>query len=378
MHLTHLLLRQFRNIHSLELEPGQNLNCFVGSNAQGKTSLIESLYFLSALKSFRTKKNQDLIQMGTEAFQAEARFFFKKELPPLQTKVHQQKEKRTLWIDEKMVSSSKFVGKLKTVVFSPESLASIKGGPELRRDLIDQAVFQIFSDEGAEAQRAFTRSLRQRNACLKQMKEGSLPLGKGRMILESLDEGFCRWAGLVTFYRLRFLDEILPTLSDVYSKITSTSHQVGFSYLSGEKSWTERQKIDIESRIKQEIHHPTRRVTEETLGVTLTGPHRHEVSFLFNGNDSRIYCSQGQQRALILAFKIAEIVYHSRVFGSFPLLLLDDVLSEFDEQKKGFLVEFLRQNATQTFLTTTDTTPLLQGCSIFQMDEGRLSVLGRR
>ena len=128
------------------------------------------------------------------------------------------------------------------------------------------------------------------------------------------------------------------------------------------------------TRIKTEISAENIRIAEEVLGITLAGPHRHDLNFLFNGKDSKIYCSQGQQRALILSFKMAEIVYHDQAFGSCPLLLLDDVLSEFDENKRRYLVDFLRTSRAQTFLTTTDRTQLAwPECSEFQMDGGRLN-----
>jgi recombinational DNA repair ATPase RecF len=150
------------------------------------------------------------------------------------------------------------------------------------------------------------------------------------------------------------LDRIFVKTEAILGKITGEAVTLKFQYQSGQKPWTQRGLKEIQGRLCDELLAPDRVRAEVATGITLTGPHRHDLSFLFNGNDSRIFCSQGQQRALILAFKIAEIVYHSEAFGSYPLLLLDDVLSEFDESKRRFLIEFLQSNEAQTFLTTTD------------------------
>jgi DNA replication and repair protein RecF len=374
--LKRLRLSHFRNIANVDFEPTDALNFFVGDNAQGKTSLIEGIFFLSTLRSFRTTKTVDLIQTGEPAFQLEANVDTKSAFPQknpqtLDLKIRAGTVERKVWLNGKATTASKFAGRLKVVVFSPESLSAIKSGPEARRELVDTAVFQI-SEQGAVAQAQFARALRQRNAALKQIRDGQISPQKGRQVIESLDLGFVNLAAEVTTERLKLLDEIFVLQQEVLSSILGHKIDLKFTYPSGGREWTQRGLDQVRARLIAELDDPTRRATEEALGVTLTGPHRHDLAFLFNGNDSRIFCSQGQQRALILAFKIAEIVYHSKVFASHPLLLLDDVLSEFDEQKRRFLIDFLRKHDAQTFLTTTDSTQALQGCSICRVTAGRI------
>jgi len=367
-----LSFRQFRNITEIDFTPGPVLNYFVGDNAQGKTSIIEGIFHISTLRSFRTATTLDLIQRGHESAQLEAHVSsISGKTSQKNLKVRLSKGHRQLTLNEKQVSPSKFVGQVRTVVFSPESLGAIKFGPDLRRELVDQAVYQI-SSEAPLAFTRFSKALRQRNACLKQIKMGLIVPNKGRGILESLDAGFLQAATEITFLRLRFLDTILPHAQETLSLIMGEKCSLEFAYESHDEPWKERNLEAIHQRLKDEILDSSRRISEEALGVTLTGPHRHDLSFLFNGNDSRIFCSQGQQRALILSFKIAEIVYHGKAFESYPLLLLDDVLSEFDEKKRRFLVDFLRAHNAQTFLTTTDHTQVLQGCSVFHVEAGRL------
>ena len=375
MRLSGIGLKNFRNISDAEIVPHKGLNIFVGENAQGKTSLIEAVYLLSTLRSFRTGRLNDLIQNaapeegriavchGTVA--ADNKF------SDYTLKVRVGPHDRKIMVNEKSTTSSKFIGNLRTVLFSPESLSAIKGGPDQRRDLIDQAAFQILPNT-SKIQRDFTHSLRQRNALLKQIRDQQISVVNGRQMLEGIDQYYLGAATGLIFNRLLFLSELKPFFDEALGQITGNQNNIEVRYQSAETPWIQGEEHEIKSRLRDELFNSTRRVAEESLGTTLTGPHRHDISILFNGNDSRFFCSQGQQRALILAFKIAEIMYHRRAFDSYPLLLLDDVLSEFDEKRRNFLIDFLRRNEAQTFLTTTDQTQALPGSSLFKVKEGKI------
>jgi DNA replication and repair protein RecF len=375
MRLSHLSLRNFRNISTLEINPHQTLNFFVGENAQGKTSLIEAIYLLSTLKSFRTGKLADLIQMSDGETPVGANVVGlvagERKLSELVLKVRLAAHERKVSINDKLTTSTKFVGNLRTVLFSPESLTAIKGGPEQRRDLIDQASLQIIPN-AYQMQKDFSHALKQRNALLRQMRDGEMSREVGSPLLAGIDETYMMAASNVIYARLFFLTEIEPFFNESLSQILGQKAQAQVIYKSADVPWDVADLGKIKSRLCAELIHSTRRVAEESLGSTLTGPHRHDISILFNGNDSRFFCSQGQQRALILAFKIAEIMYHRKAFESYPLLLLDDVLSEFDENKRGFLIEFLRSNEAQTFLTTTDQTQAPHGSSLFKIKDGKI------
>ena len=248
MRLTKLSLRQFRNIRELEMVPGNILNLLVGDNAQGKTSILESIFYLSTLKSFRPGKTGDLIQSGEECFQIEAIVKKSGDLNSLSLKVRAEHGQRKFFLNDKPVPASKFISQMRVVVFSPDSLAAIKYGPDLRRELIDQAVFQI-STKAAQAQIDFVRALRQRNSCLKQMKQGLLDMGQGRDIIESLNPSFLRLATDVTFYRLELLDSMASAMKEILSQIMGSETEVRFVYESDEKPWLERGYSAIHERL---------------------------------------------------------------------------------------------------------------------------------
>lgn len=375
MFIRRFIARQFRNLTHVDVACEPALNVLIGNNAQGKTNFIEGIFVLSTLSTFRHAKNSQLIQAGRDAAQLEAAVEQKGKHHELKVRIHERK--RTAIVDEKPVEASKYISHLKTVVFSPESLMAIKGGAELRRDLVDEAVFQV-STSGARSQWEFNRALKQRNALLKQIRDGQVSLSYGRGLLESLDLLYIDAASRVTFERKEFINNIYPLIHEVLGQILGDQEvSLRLEYEDSRGSWLDAGSHEqIRERFLGAVGDAEKRRAEEALGVSLTGPHRHDLRFIFNGNDSRIFASQGQQRALILSFKIAEILYHGKTFGSFPVLLLDDVLSELDEAKRNYLIEFLQTNEAQTFITTTELSSAeqLKGnrCAVFSVGNGKV------
>ncbi|MDX9732432.1 MAG: DNA replication and repair protein RecF, partial [Bdellovibrionales bacterium] len=195
--------------------------------------------------------------------------------------------------------------------------------------------------------------------------------------LESLTTVYLILATQVTDARLRALEELQPSWRRSVAHIMNfESADVGFQYeISGNNAmgWNADQIFDALSQRLRELG-----PREFESGASLVGPHKHDVRFLFSGNDSRFYCSQGQQRALILAFKIAQIAVHHSKFGNYPILLLDDVMSELDAAKRRQLMEYLEETTAQVLITATDLTwsrefPLERN-AVFAVENGRVTV----
>lgn len=280
-------------------------------------------------------------------------------------------DQKSFSVNEVKTTPGKFKKNLSVIVFSPESLASIKSGPEARRDLVDEALFQT-SESASTSIDLFKRALRQRNALLRQLLDQPGDVGLLET-LEVLTDQFVTLAAKLTSERLSFLKKIRPLLETSLRTIMGDK-TLGFSfrYLVSDEEATDWNEEQVFERITRRIKDPNIRAGELSLGASLVGPHKHHVSFLFNENDSRIFCSQGQQRAVILAFKMSEMVYHDQALKTSPVLLLDDVLSEFDVERRKFLIGYLGTAQTQTFLTTTDETRILDGAQEFRIDRGRL------
>lgn len=357
MQITNLSLRNFRNIKSQELKFSEHLNLFLGQNAQGKSNLLEAICLLCRGQSFRPSKNIHFIHkdihIDNENAAAILRANAKDQNLDFQFLIQIQNAKKNFLLNDKKISSESLAEKLSCVVFSPESLNAIKNSSGDRRELIDE---MLFNNSKQERQKIafYNKCLMSRNKLLKSIKESSSPSRQQIMTLEALDESFLKAAAELAFARIEALHKIKAELQKNFNEISNTQSLVDISmeYVISDQianTWTYQQCFDFMQKRLADL-----RFREMQFGSSLVGPHKHDINFLYAGNDSRYYCSQGQQRALILAFKIAQIVYHRNTQNRWPILILDDVLSELDGEKQKKLIEFLMNCQAQTFVSSTD------------------------
>jgi DNA replication and repair protein RecF len=250
------------------------------------------------------------------------------------------------------VSGDRLTKHFPLVLFSPESLLAIKQGPEARRTLLDDVVM-THAPSSFKIIKEFRRALKTRNRVLKDFKRGLTPRDQAHDLIESIDPLFLPLAVELTTARL----ESLRALQDDFSRairfvLERQDVDISVEYLISQQNALVWSRSDLLSAMhKRSIE---LRSQELESGQSLIGPQRHDIRILFSGKDSRFFCSQGQQRALILSFKMAQILYHHRSYEVYPFLLLDDVLSELDPVRRTNLVKFLRDIPAQIFLTTTD------------------------
>ncbi|MBK9293696.1 MAG: DNA replication and repair protein RecF [Oligoflexia bacterium] len=374
MYFETLKVKNFRNLKDVEINTNNKVNLFLGHNAQGKTSLLESIYFVTFLKSFRAKTPQECINFDENTFQIDTKIINEENKPEF-VKIRFSENERVLQLNEKNISKNKFLGKIKAVEFSPDSLSAVKQGPELRRDLIDQACV-LFYNEAALAQADFLRVLKQRNAILNSFKREEINLKTTLDLLESVEHAYLSRATDVTYLRIRLLEELLPFINEVLSEIFGTQVSFETQYKAQDQVINSKQFDQINNILKTALKEPQNAVKERVLGLSCAGPHRHVVDFIYDGKNSRFFSSQGQQRAVILAFKMAQIVYHKKTHKTHPILLLDDVLSEFDENKQKYLLSFLQKSDAQTFLTTTNYGQKIIGAKEFILEFGKVRTNG--
>lgn len=368
-------VKNFRNLEHTEINPGRNVNLFLGNNAQGKTSLLESLFFSTNLKSFRTKTVLDCIKFNESAFQIDSHVCINETRNHF-IKIRLGRDERRLELDEKPTTRSKFLGLLKAVEFSPESLMIIKEGPELRRDLIDDAA-ALFFQEAIQAQGTYIKVLKQRNAILSRLKREEISLSVAEDLLESINPQFISSATDVTFLRLQTMKQLLPEMQQNLAEIMGQNIELKTEYNESSNTVINTEHYnDIRDILLTTINDPKNKSKERAIGASYAGPHKHTLNIIYGGKNSRFFSSQGQQRALILAFKIAQIVYHKKTLGTHPILLLDDVLSEFDESKQKYLIDFLQSCNAQTFLTTTTYSQQLKRAKVFYLDSGKVRIDG--
>ena len=368
-----LSVNHFRNFESTEIKFNDRLNIIIGDNGQGKTNIIEALYLLSEGESFRYSKNENLIQLKHPQALIRADILHNDLDFKLTMRINERKKE--LLVNDKATSHNK-LEKFSVVLFSPESLNIIKESSDERRNLADQLVEQT-TKNGLFLIREYKKALKTRNRILKDISEEKINFQIGKDTLDSLNVSFLKLAAELTYLRISTLNEIKPEVEKALNNIHfSNSVKFNYNYLISDVDHKDSELGKITEFLQKRMQELE--VAELKSGVSLVGPHKHDISFVYNGNDSRFYCSQGQQRSIILAYKMAQIVYHYRVHMFYPLLLLDDVLSELDLTKQESLISTLNQTETQTFVSTTDVTLIsklsMDKASVFKIRDGQIVV----
>ncbi len=342
MKLNNLKLKNFRNYEELNIDFYEGINIFYGENAQGKTNILESVYIFSSSKSHRGVKDKELIKFECDESEIEIEFISQKREQSARFNLYKDKNKKLSINGIYQASRKALFGIFSTVIFSPEDLNLIKGSPEERRRFMDTDISQIKPDY-FKLLKDYKKVLNLKNNLLKQ-KEINVSL------LDVYDEKLSHLASKITVHRLRFIERInsLATLALFY--ISDKKENIEIKYKPGFNSKFNVNVKEIEEKYLQEF----KKVREEEIqkGVTLIGPQRDDLEFYLNEKDAKIYCSQGQQRSIILSLKLAEFEFMKEVLKETPILLLDDILSELDIKRQNKLLNFIRDN--QTIITCTD------------------------
>jgi DNA replication and repair protein RecF len=359
MELNSLKILNYRNILSLELRPGSGINIFHGDNGQGKTNLIEIIYLLGTLKSFRGGTNADFITRGQDNCRIKAGVIKGDSRHEIAIDIYPNGKK--LSFDGKTPKGNKdFFSCLRPVVFAPEEVMIAKGSPALRRALLDRAIFQ--TDPGYLTKvRAYDLCLSQRNKALQQQLSS--------VELAPWTERLVHHGALIRQERHLYLQGILPLFREAYLYITENREEADIFYPSGRERLEELEGIlyqDLMMVRSREMRH----------GQTLAGPHRDDLEFTIAGQPVKNHGSQGQQRSCILAFKTAQVLDLEARTGETPVLLLDDLNSELDRRRQDFYFNFLLTRSGQVFITTTDPQPFLmrsfKDAMFFQVADGRI------
>ena len=355
MKFENLRLQNFRNFEEIDLGLSPSVNIFIGKNGQGKTNLLESLYFVTHGESFRPGQLDTFVRSDLKNSQMQKSFIRGKvSHRRLESQLEVQfvgGQKKHL-VDQKRSRGSEVSRTFPTVLFSPDSLSSIKQGPDHRRALIDDFLMN-HSPSNKQVLSQFRKVLRSRNKLLKTFQKGEMSLSEFEKMLESLNPSFFQRSTELSFLRVNALKQLLPKMREALKYIMDEKDlEIDLDYIISDESALDWDFANFTRQLLERSN--ALKLAERSTGSSLVGPHKHDIRILFNKKDSRYYCSQGQQRALILSFKMAQIVYHYEVYQNYPVLLLDDVMSELDMEKRKRLVEFLSQINAQILITTTE------------------------
>lgn len=345
MKLTNLQLQNFRNYESVQLEFTDGVHVFIGENAQGKTNLMESIYALAMTKSHRTTNDKELIGWNKEFATIKGTV----EKTATKTNLELQFSKKgkiakVNYLEQKRLSS--YLGNLNVILFAPENLTLVKGSPQNRRKFVDMELGQMSSLYLYDLVE-YNRVLKQRNTYLKQL---AIKKKQPDEYLDVLSEMLSELASKIVFHRLDFMKQLEALAIPIHDQLSLGREKFSVSYQATiplEDGLTPEQMKEI--YINQFKKNQTREADQAT---TLIGPHRDDLIFYLNEVPVQTYGSQGQQRSTVLSLKLAEIELMKLSTGEYPLLLLDDVLSELDDDRQTHLIKAI-ENKVQTFITTT-------------------------
>ncbi|PHA00460.1 DNA replication/repair protein RecF [Bacillus pseudomycoides] len=345
MYITELHLQNYRNYEQLNLSFEDKVNVIIGENAQGKTNLMEAIYVLAMAKSHRTSNDRELIRWDEDCGKIKGRLQKRNSSLSLELNVSKKGKKAKLNQLEQQ-KLSQYIGVMNVVMFAPEDLNLVKGSPQVRRRFLDMELGQIapvYLYELSQYQKVLT----QRNHLLKKMQGNSM---NDEAMLDVFTLQLVEHGVKVLKKRFEFLRLLQEWAAPIHRGISRGLEELEIVY---KPSIDVSESMDL-SKIKEVYYESFQSVKQRELfrGTTLIGPHRDDLQFFVNGKNVQVFGSQGQQRTTALSLKLAEIELIYSEVNEYPILLLDDVLSELDDYRQSHLLNTI-QGKVQTFVTTT-------------------------
>ncbi|RKL66011.1 DNA replication/repair protein RecF [Salipaludibacillus neizhouensis] len=369
MYIDQLTLKDYRNYGELTLSFENQVNLILGENAQGKTNLMEAIYVLAMARSHRTSKDKELIRWD-QSFSKVEGHLTNRHGPLHMEVVFSQKGKKVKInrIEKKRLSD--YIGSCTIVMFAPEDLTLVKGSPQIRRRFLDMEMGQIYSIYLYYLSQ-YHKILKQRNQWLKDVQQKKVKANSD--FLEVMTDQLIQAAAQVITKRYSFIEKLQAWAQPIHHEISRGKERLEIKYV---PSCRVSEEMDLSTMVvvlKEEF----KRVEEREIqrGTTLIGPHRDDLAFIVNDRDIQTFGSQGQQRTTALSLKLAEIELIYEKTGEYPILLLDDVLSELDDFRQTHLLNTI-QGKVQTFVTTTSVDGIdhriLDDAETFYVEEGSI------
>jgi len=357
LYLKELYVDNFRNLIKQKIEFSEGINILYGLNAQGKSNLLESIRILTIGKSFRNSKNNELINFGKDYFYIKALLEHEQEEKKIEIGYKKNENKILKVNGNKLKTYTELLGIVLTVIFSPEDLKIVKEGPMVRRRYIDSCI-SIIRKSYLYNLIQYNKILNNRNKFLKDMKNSSVDYE----MIDVFDEQLSDYGSKIISMRKKYLKNLETYAKKIISDISK--EDIKIEYITNINN-----KTDVVEEIKLIFLDLLKKDRELDLKylTTKTGPHRDDIKFYINGKDSRMYCSQGQQRTIALCLKLSEFEIIKKETDIKPMLLLDDVMSELDINRQTYILK--RLNGVQTFITHINKQDL-KGDKYFKIENG--------
>ncbi len=359
-------LTNFRNYDKLETRFYKGINIIYGKNAQGKTNLLESIYFLALTKSHRSFIDSNLIKENREYAIVEG--IFNKELLDTKLKIEIKQKEKHLQIDQNNIKKvNDYISNVNIIIFYPDDLDLLKGSPQIRRRYLDLQLSQLYSNYYILINE-YNKLLRMRNEYLKKINLG-IPIDMN--YFEILTNYLIDKATLLYRMRYKYILKVNENCTKIYNDIMNLN-LFSIKYVPN---------IEIDEFTDNNIKNCLKKIYKEKydydvkMCYTSVGPHKDDFIFMLNDKNLKQFGSQGQQRIAVLALKLSEINIFKKYKDTTPILLLDDIFSELDDDKKNNLLKYISKDI-QTIITTTELSnldnKLIKKAKLFKVENGQL------
>ena len=356
MYVKKLKLLGFRNYKSEEFEFLPDTNILYGNNAQGKTNALEALYLFSIGKSFRTQQDRELINFGENFTKLAVEFDDKIRTNEIEIVIRRDRKKQIKINDIPISKMGDLIGKFTVILFSPDELNLTKGSPNARRRFLDIALSQI-RPKYYHILRRYNKVLEQRNNLIKKLRVNSNTSAKETLFV--WNEKLSEYGMAIIEYRKSFVEKLGEFSTKIHYEISGEKFEIKYKPAFETK---EEFKEKLDTSIDKEIEQ----------GCTLYGPHRDDLDIYTEGKDIKTYGSQGQHRSAVLALKLAQadIIYNDT--GEYPVLLLDDIMSELDSVRRNYLVKKIKNK--QVIITCTDADEIVmeKKANLIHIEDGKI------
>lgn len=335
MYIKNIKLQNFRNYIKQEITLEKGINLFYGNNAQGKTNVIESIFLCSIGKSFRAKKDKELINFEKNNLFLEINYEKKDRTGKIKYLI--QNDNKEIFVNDiKLKKLSELLGNINIVLFSPEDINIIKDGPDKRRRFLNILISQLRPNY-VYVYNLYQKTLEQKNTYLKKITIDR----KDDDLLNIYDEKLAEYAEVINKYRNEFINKLKEKIENIHKNVTEEKETLKIKYIS-----------DCYEKEKYLLALKSNREKDIERGFTSCGVHRDDIYFFINGKKVDVFGSQGQQRTTILTLKLAELEVIKDEIGESPVLLLDDYMSELDNNRKMNFLKNIKN--TQIIITCTD------------------------
>lgn len=364
MFIKELKIVNFRNYKTLDIKLSNHINIIYGNNAQGKTNILESIYVLGITKSHRSFTLEDLIMNG-ETQSKISGIVEKNNMESLFEIILSTKKKKYMIDSDEIKKTSDYISNMNIIIFYPEDLEIIKGSPDIRRRYLNLELSQLYNNY-YRVLSDYNKILKIRNDYLKKMQKG-IKVDENYFMI--ITEYLIQKSVFIYRARNKFINKLNSYAKNIFWEIM---HLEGFHLkYKTNFEFKEYSETEIKEQLKSKFE--IEKSNEIKAGNTLYGPHRDDFEFYLGNNNLKSYGSQGQQRVAVLSIKLAEIEIFKNYSKTSPILLLDDVFSELDDEKKNNLLKYINDDI-QTIITTTDLEnideAIIKKAELFKIESG--------